>query len=33
MSVVLINAFEVPNGQEEQFLADWQQVASASGQC
>jgi heme-degrading monooxygenase HmoA len=27
MSVVLINAFEVPDGQEEQFLADWQHAA------
>jgi Antibiotic biosynthesis monooxygenase len=27
MSVVLINAFEVPGGQEEKFLADWQHAA------
>jgi heme oxygenase (mycobilin-producing) len=27
MSVVLINAFEVPDGQEERFLADWQHAA------
>jgi heme oxygenase (mycobilin-producing) len=27
MSVVLVNAFEVPAGQEEQFLADWQHAA------
>ena len=27
MTVVLINAFEVPAGQEEQFLADWQRAA------
>jgi hypothetical protein len=25
--VVLVNAFEVPDGQEEQFLADWQHAA------
>jgi hypothetical protein len=23
MSVVLVNAFEVPDRQEEKFLADW----------
>jgi heme oxygenase (mycobilin-producing) len=27
MSVVLVNAFEVPDGQEEKFLADWQHAA------
>jgi heme oxygenase (mycobilin-producing) len=27
MSVVLVNAFEVPDGQEEQFLADWRHAA------
>jgi len=27
MSVVLINAFEVPGGQEETFLADWRHAA------
>jgi heme oxygenase (mycobilin-producing) len=27
MSVVLVNAFEVPAGQEEKFLADWQHAA------
>jgi heme-degrading monooxygenase HmoA len=27
MSVVLVNAFEVPDGQQEQFLADWQHAA------
>jgi heme-degrading monooxygenase HmoA len=27
MSVVLVNAFEVPDGQEERFLADWQHAA------
>ena len=27
MSVVLVNAFEVPAGQEERFLADWQHAA------
>jgi hypothetical protein len=27
MSVVLIKAFEVPNGQEDRFLADWQHAA------
>jgi heme-degrading monooxygenase HmoA len=27
MSVVLVNAFEVPESQEEKFLADWQHAA------
>jgi heme oxygenase (mycobilin-producing) len=27
MSVVLANAFEVPDGEEEKFLADWQHAA------
>jgi heme-degrading monooxygenase HmoA len=27
MSVVLVNAFEVPDGQEERFLADWRHAA------
>jgi heme oxygenase (mycobilin-producing) len=27
MLVVLVNAFEVPDGYEEQFLADWQHAA------
>jgi heme oxygenase (mycobilin-producing) len=27
MTVVLLNAFEVPVGQEETFLADWQHAA------
>jgi heme oxygenase (mycobilin-producing) len=27
MRVVLVNAFEVPDGQEERFLADWQHAA------
>ena len=27
MSVVLVKAFEVPTGQEERFLADWQHAA------
>jgi heme-degrading monooxygenase HmoA len=27
MSVVLVNAFEVPHGQEEQLLADWHHAA------
>jgi len=28
MSVVLVNAFEVPHSQEETFLADWQHAAN-----
>jgi heme-degrading monooxygenase HmoA len=27
MSVVLVNAFEVPDGQDETFLADWRRAA------
>jgi hypothetical protein len=27
MSVALVNAFEVPDDQEERFLADWQHAA------
>jgi heme-degrading monooxygenase HmoA len=27
MSVVLVNAFEIPDGQEEKFLADWRHAA------
>jgi heme-degrading monooxygenase HmoA len=27
MNVVLVNAFEVPDGQEERFLADWRHAA------
>jgi hypothetical protein len=27
MSVVLVNAFEAPTGQQERFLADWQHAA------
>jgi heme oxygenase (mycobilin-producing) len=32
MSVVLVNAFEVPGGREERFPADWQHAADGMRQ-